>query len=111
MPWDIESILYKFDGKDWSSYSSNNSKFPSQSSVSAIICDVENNLWIGTGSGLVKFDGVEWTTYNSRNSGLLNDGITSILIDEYDNKWIGTLDGLAVFNEGGVILEKEFLNP
>ena len=25
------------------------------------------------------------------------------MIDEYDNKWIGTSNGVAVFNEGGVV--------
>jgi len=56
------------------------------------------------GGGLASFDGTNWTVYDTSNSGLPHEHVYSIAIDGNGNKWIGTNGGLAVFNEGGVIL-------
>jgi ligand-binding sensor domain-containing protein len=50
---------------------------------------------------------VNWTVYNASNSGLPYNYIRAIAIDGQGNKWIGTLGGLAVYREGGVILPVE----
>ncbi|WP_082349272.1 two-component regulator propeller domain-containing protein [Candidatus Kryptonium thompsonii] len=55
--------------------------------------------------GLSKFDGVKWSVVNTSNSGLPNNNVYAIAIDSQGNKWIGTDGGLAVYREGGVILD------
>ncbi|CUT01050.1 T9SS type A sorting domain-containing protein, partial [Candidatus Kryptobacter tengchongensis] len=51
------------------------------------------------------FDGVNWRVYNTSNSGLPDNWVYAIAIDGQGNKWIGTYEGLAVYREGGVILD------
>ncbi|MEJ5306048.1 MAG: T9SS type A sorting domain-containing protein [Ignavibacteria bacterium] len=76
--------------------------------VSAIAIDGQGNKWIGTdGGGVAKFDGVNWTVYKRSNSGLPDNRVLAIAIDGQGNKWIGTGGGLAVYREGGVILDVE----
>ena len=100
--------LAKFDGVNWTVYNTSNSGLPSDV-VSAIAIDGQGNKWIGTDEegGLAKFDGKKWTVYNTSNSGLPSDVVLAIAIDGQGNKWIGTDGGLAVYREGGVILDVE----
>ena len=95
--------LVKFDGTDWTVYNAILSGLPGNS-ISCIAIDDSDNKWIGTPKGLVKFDGTEWTVYNESNSDLPSNSIQGITVDAFGNKWIGTWkNGLAVFNEGGVV--------
>ena len=90
----------KFDGVNWSVYKI------TLNLVTAIVIDREGNKWIGTWGGLVKFDGLKWSIYNIRNSNLPSNVVRAIVIDGQGNKWIGTEGGgLAVYREGGVILD------
>jgi ligand-binding sensor domain-containing protein len=105
-PEEIESILYKFDGKEWKSFTKDNSSFPSDYGIRSMILDNLDNLFIGYKDGLLKFDGKNWITYNTKNSGLLNNKVNTIVVDKYNNKWIGTDLGISIFNENGIDLEK-----
>ena len=77
--------------------------------------DNSDNKWLGLGwdgygsygAGLGKLDADDttWTIRDTSNSLLPSDWINCIAIDEYGNKWIGTREGLAVFNEGGIITD------
>ncbi len=99
--------LAKFDGARWTVYNTSNSGLPSND-VLAIAIDGQRNKWIGTDRGLAKFDGARWTVYKTSNSGLPSDYVLAIAIDGQGNKWIGTWGGgLAVYREGGVILDVE----
>ena len=53
---------------------------------------------------------MNWTIYDKGNSGLSDNYVSSIVIDEFDNKWIGTLLGLSVFNEDGIVSVIEWNN-
>jgi ligand-binding sensor domain-containing protein len=105
IPWEIQSILYKFDGKEWKSFTKYNSSFPSDYGIHSMVLDNVDNLFIGSKDGLLKFDGKNWKTYNSKNSGLLNNKVNTIVVDKYNNKWIGTDMGISIFNENGIELE------
>jgi len=95
--------LARFDGTNWTVYNISNSGLPCDYILSIAI-DGSGNKWIGTyGDGLARFDGTNWTVYNTSNSVLPNYHVTLIAIDCSGNKWIGTWDGLAVFQEGGVV--------
>jgi ligand-binding sensor domain-containing protein len=96
----------KFDGTNWTVYNTSNSGLPDNLILSLAIDG--SNIWIGTWGGLAKFDGTNWTVYNTSNSGLPDNWVFAIAIDGSDNKWIGTwLGGVAVYREGGVILNIE----
>jgi len=107
----LQSGLVVFDGTDWTIYNTSNSDLPNNC-VSSIVIDRQNNKWIGSSNanlqaGLVKYDGLNWIIYNISNSGLPSNQIFSIVIDKFNNKWIGTGQGLAVFNEEGIISSVE----
>ncbi|MEG8947938.1 T9SS type A sorting domain-containing protein [Rosettibacter firmus] len=64
-------------------------------------------IWVGTTGGLFNvnmFTG-EKVYYIKTNSGLPDNWVYAIAIDSEGNKWIGTGGGLAVYREGGVILD------
>lgn len=76
--------LAKFDGTNWTTYTTSNSGLP-HNDVRAIDIDSQGNLWIGTYSGyLAKFDGTTWASYIPGASYIEN-----ITIDSDDNIWIG----------------------
>ena len=104
--WSDSHGLASFDGTTWTVYDTSNSELPSNHVVSIAIDD-NGVKWIGaggwSGGGLVSFDGTTWTVYDTSNSGIPVNYVSTIAIDDYGNKWIGTSDGLAVFNEGGVV--------
>jgi ligand-binding sensor domain-containing protein len=98
--------LAKFDGTNWTVYNTSNSDLPSNIILSLAIDG--SNIWIGTWWGLAKFDGTNWSVYNPWNSGMPDNWVYALAIDDDDNIWIGTwLGGLAVYREGGVILNIE----
>ena len=71
----------------------------SQSSVSAIVQDELNALWIGTQDGLNRYDGKSFEIFTSDNTkGLESEYITSGLKDERGNLWFGTSNGLSVYD-------------
>jgi ligand-binding sensor domain-containing protein len=98
--------LANFDGTNWSVYQRSNSGLPDDLIVSLAIDGI--NTWIGTWGGLAKFDGIDWKVYNTSNSGLPDNWVYGVAIDGSNNIWIGTgLGGLAVYREGGVIINIE----
>ena len=106
-----EAGLVYFDGTDWTLQTPHNSLLPHEN-VAPIVIDSKGNKWLGTisalgaGGGLVKYDGTNYTLFDQTNSGLPGKKVYSLAIDSHENLWIGTeTGGLAVFREGGVILE------
>ncbi len=112
---EISGGLAKFDGKNGTIYNTSNSAFPHfrGMSVSCIVADRNNNIWIGILGDyveLVKYDGTNWTVYNTSNSGFPDNFVGPLAVDGSGNIWIGTEDGLVVFNEGGIVSVKELEN-
>jgi len=103
--------ILKFDGANWSAYTTDNSGIP-YNYVIALCKDNSGNLWFNgcekeENGSLVKFDGTTWTCFDEFNSGLQSTSITSIIVDFYDNIWIGTYDGVAVYNETGIVATED----
>jgi len=80
--------LSKYNNENWLDYDSTNSPF-SRNLVNCIKTDTYDNLWIGTGKGLVKFDGINWTIYNMGNTPLTSNLINDIEFDKNGNLWCG----------------------
>jgi ligand-binding sensor domain-containing protein len=49
--------------------------------------------------GLVHYDGYSWNVYDPSNSDLPADWVESVIIDTDGGKWVGTLYGLALFED------------
>jgi len=103
--------LFRFDDTTWTVFNKTNTPLI-ENDYRSIAFDHNGTLWLGTGgSGLWKYDGLSWTRYYHFNSGLPQNTVQSIAIDDNNNKWIGTREGLAVFNETGVVLSAEEQMP
>jgi len=73
----------------------------------------ENKLWFSTGeynevdgwmdTGIAIYDGSDWSHYSTLNSELPSDTVYQIAVDDNGTKWIGTDQGLAAFNENGLL--------
>jgi len=99
--------LFRYDDTTWTVFNKTNTPLI-ENDYRSIAFDYAGILWLGTGgSGLWKYDGLSWTRYYHFNSGLPQNTVHSIAIDDNNNKWIGTREGLAVFNETGVVLSAE----
>ncbi len=85
--------LGKFDGNNWTVFSTTNSQLPSNI-VKAITIDSHNNMWIGTTGGLAKWDmDTSWIIYQQFSSALMSDNIECITDANNDTIWIGTVNG------------------
>ena len=71
----------------------------SQSSVTTIIQDDLNALWVGTQDGLNKYDGNSFEIYTSdETEGLESEFIYCSLKDKKGNLWFGTSKGLTHYS-------------
>jgi len=89
---------------EWRHYSSDNTNggLP-YGMVYAVATNLETTRWFGTNKGLVRLSGDTWTTFNRNNSPQLpSDTVTAVIYDMNGNLWIGTVNGLALFNEQGI---------
>ncbi len=91
--------LKKFDGTNWTTYSTSNSAIPGLTVLNVEI-DLEGNIWVGTYNGVGKFNGSTWQVYNTGNSTLRNNQVNKILCDSQGRIWVGTQDGLSSFING-----------
>ncbi|MFW6134955.1 MAG: two-component regulator propeller domain-containing protein [Elusimicrobiota bacterium] len=83
----------KFDGSEWTCYTTSNSDLPG-STVFAVAIDRNNNIWFGTNQGAARLKNKDWRIYNSENSGLVSSSIQSIAVDNNGAVWFGTVKGL-----------------
>lgn len=87
--------LWKFDGKKFTHYNSQNTAMP-EDVVWSIAVDSKNNIWFAScrfnQGGLVKYDGRTWTAYTPDNSPLPTNSVKGIAIDKSDNIWLSLSD-------------------
>ena len=80
-----------FNGKNFSNLTDKDGL--SDTRVTAIGMDSENNIWVGSdGSGVFKYDGEKFTNY-TKVDGVPNPEIFSLYIDDMDKVWVGTYGG------------------
>ena len=71
----------------------------SQSSVTCVIQDKSNAIWIGTQDGLNRFDGKTFEIFNSDNTkGIESEYIRCSAKTLDENLWFGTLNGLTKYD-------------
>jgi len=90
---------------DWVVYNTSSSDLP-QNLITALACDDQGNVWIGTsdpfnsGRGVAKFEGNNWTVYNTSNSPLPYNAVFAFAPDPNGGIWIGTHGGLTSVGRG-----------
>ncbi len=96
--------LVKFDGSKWAVEELPSPEGPYSWYITSLAIDGKGSVWLTDYSnGLLAFNGGKWTSYTTSNSGLPDNSAFCIAFDSKGNKWIGTNNGLAVFNEGGIV--------
>jgi ligand-binding sensor domain-containing protein len=70
--------------------------------VHAVTTNYTTTRWFGTNGGLLKLTDTLWTVMNRYNTlELPSDTVTALAYDIRGNLWIGTVNGVAVYNEEG----------
>lgn len=89
--WIGSDGLIKFDGVNFTKYTSKNTGIPVDF-IHSMTIDSKDNIWFSSSShregGLVKYDGTNWTVFTPENSDLPMNGVKSIAVDKNDNIWL-----------------------
>lgn len=95
----VFSFLYGFSQTSYRFSNFTISDGLSQSSVTNIIQDQSNALWIGTQDGLNRYDGKTFEIFNSDNTkGIESEYIKCSAKTPNGNLWFGTANGLVEYN-------------
>ena len=107
------SILHRNSGQV-ENFNQRNSQLVNEN-VYAILPDGEGNLWLGTLSALVRFNPEQrsFTTIEKENDGtpVVSKQITTLFRDSHKRLWIGGEEGLSVFKQEGLDIQKASILP
>lgn len=88
--------LLKYSDNDWKVYKISDHGI--RGDINALAPDMQDNVWLGTKSGLVKFDGANWSIFDTSNSKLPDNEIRSLVTDNCGSLWIATRKGLVKYD-------------
>lgn len=107
------SILHRNSGQV-ENFNQRNSQLVNEN-VYAILPDGEGNLWLGTLSALVRFNPEQrsFTTIEKEKDGtpVVSKQITTLFRDSHKRLWIGGEEGLSVFQQEGLDIQKASILP
>lgn len=107
------SILHRNSGQV-ENFNQRNSQLVNEN-VYAILPDGEGNLWLGTLSALVRFNPEQrsFTTIEKEKDGtpVVSKQITTLFRDSHKRLWIGGEEGLSVFKQEGLDIQKVSILP
>lgn len=66
--------------------------------ITSVLCEGPENIWIGSGTGLLKYNGKTFEYYNLYNDNNANH-IRCIVKDSEDNIWLGTHSGIYRYRD------------
>lgn len=94
--WGTYAALYRYDGKEWKYYTSDNSPMPC-SAVTDLKIDNKGVLWgtlgfLGENGALFKLEESTWTIYSTENSGLPTSFPMCLDIDSNNRIWMHCRD-------------------
>ena len=105
------SILHRNSGQV-ENFNQRNSQLVNEN---AILPDGEGNLWLGTLSALVRFNPEQqsFTTIEKEKDGtpVVSKQITTLFRDSHKRLWIGGEEGLSVFKQEGLDIQKASILP
>lgn len=89
--------LVSFDGTEWETYDETDCEAIG-SGIKGIAISPDNELWVGTNSGLLQFNGTGWTVYDTTNSGLPSQAIGIVTFDPHGNLLLYYEEGLGYWD-------------
>ena len=94
--WGTYAGLYRYNGKTWECYTTDNSPIPCNA-ITDLKVDSKGSLWgtvgfLGEEGGVFKFDGSAWTVYTTKNSPLPTTFAMCLDIDSKDRIWLHCRD-------------------
>lgn len=96
--WIGSDGLIKFDGVNFTKYTSKDTEIPVDF-IHSLTIDSKDNIWFSSSShregGLVKYDGTTWNIFTPENSDLPMNGVRDIVIDKSDNVWLAQYRSLG----------------
>jgi len=95
--------IWKFDGKDWISYRSENGELPSNA-VNALAIDEDGRIWAATISGLAVFSNGKWFAFSPSEFPWYQGWLDNVRIDSQNRVWVISRDVLSVYNGTEAIL-------
>lgn len=93
----FDNGLIRFDDHTFTNFNTSNSAIP-DNRINCINVDAQNNIWVGTSSGIGIYNGSRWVVYNRFNSDLQSQIVNTIKFDASGNAWIGTTTNLTKFD-------------
>jgi len=99
--WLLSNVnLYSSLGREFVRHSYSNRTLGIPQGIGARCAAIEDNeVWIGTKSGLIQYDGHK-VSYDSNISGDFRGTVSSIAIENNGTKWMGCSDGLWKYEQG-----------
>jgi len=81
------SGLYQLDGNLWKNFTVADGL--SSNSITSLVFDKNEHLWVGTKMGISKLDNSNWTNF-TKEDGLYSNDVRSLECDNENNIWIGS---------------------
>lgn len=114
--WFGDYGITKYDGSSWRRFDYTNSILPF-STITHFTMDADNNLWAGTGAGLIKLKDTTITIYDIDNSDLPDNNVTDIAVDKNNILWITTgngivrmeKDSMTIYDENNAPLDGDYM--
>ena len=99
-----ENGLTRFDGKNWSVLTAENSGLLANN-INQLKIGPNGHLWVCTSSGLSEFDGTSWKSYQATGQGSIpSNKVNDITFDIDGQPIIATDNGLAKYNNSNWII-------
>ena len=95
--------IWKFDGKDWVSYTAGKRDLPSNG-VNALAIDHDGRIWAATTAGLAVFSNGKWFAFSSGEYPWYQGWLDNVAIDSQNRVWVTSRDVVSVYNGTEAIL-------
>ncbi|MDR6940935.1 ligand-binding sensor domain-containing protein [Mucilaginibacter pocheonensis] len=94
--------ITRFDGENFNAVNEFNSPFTSETAVSDITVDKDNNTWVYANNKMYRYNDAGWQIYDFKK--FLASGVTRILHSRHGELLFTTKDGLVVLRKDKVVL-------
>jgi hypothetical protein len=96
-PWAVYSRgLLHWDGASWKTLS-----FPTGVSLTDMVIDTRDRVWVGTNTNVRVYENQQWRSYSVGQGNTSSDRVQTLWVDGQGRVWVGTKWGLTVLDQTG----------